>query len=470
MQTLSPATRILWNKFPEIMKLPTEETIAALATPPGAGALAVIRMSGTDAFAIAQKCFRPKSKNKNFAPFRVYYGDFFSSGGELVDDVLLTSFRAPRSYTGEDSIEFSCHGNSIIVTSILETLFSLGARSAEPGEFTKRAYLNGRMDLSQAEAVAEIINARSKTALKGGRNQLDGLLSAKVNELRTKLINSSSLVELELDFAEEDVEFIDRSGLVSLITDIYNSLQELLATYNFGRVLRDGVNVALVGMPNAGKSSLLNYLLKEARAIVSEIAGTTRDVIREDMLIDGILFRLYDTAGIRAASDEIEKEGVQRSRETVRSADVVVFLNDINLGLNKELHAELLSLTTEEKIIPVFNKSDIYTGEIPAGAITISAKTGTGIESLFTALKKAALGDNVYTEKSIIVSNLRHYRALQTAAAELQNALTSLQNHMSGEFTSVDLRNAADSLGEIIGEVTGDDILNNIFSKFCIGK
>lgn len=452
------------------MKLQSEDTIAALATPPGSGALAVIRLSGPDSYIIASNCFRHKGKKKNFLPFRVYYGDFVSSNGETTDDVLLTAFKAPRSYTGEDCIEFSCHGNPLIVSSILETLFQNGARSAEPGEFTKRAFLNGRMDLTQAEAVAEIINARSRTALKGGRNQLDGLLSAKVNELRTSLINASSLVELELDFAEEDVEFIDRSGLTTMITDIYNSISGLLDTYHFGRVLRDGVNVALVGMPNAGKSSLLNYLLKESRAIVSEIAGTTRDVIREEMLLDGILFRLYDTAGIRAASDEIEKEGVARSRDTIRNADIVIFLNDINLGISSELHNELLTLTTADKIIPVFNKSDIYTGSPVPGAITISAKTGSGMESFFAALKKAAFGDSVYTEKSIIVSNIRHHRALEKARTELQSALSSLQNNMSGEFTSVDLRNAADALGEIIGEVTGDDILNNIFSKFCIGK
>lgn len=452
------------------MKLQSEDTIAALATPPGSGALAVIRLSGPDSFTIASSCFRHKGKKKNFLPFRVYYGDFVSSNGETTDDVLLTAFKAPRSYTGEDCIEFSCHGNPLIVSSILETLFQNGARPAEPGEFTKRAFLNGRMDLTQAEAVAEIINARSRTALKGGRNQLDGLLSAKVNELRTSLINASSLVELELDFAEEDVEFIDRSGLTTMITDIYNSISGLLDTYHFGRVLRDGVNVALVGMPNAGKSSLLNYLLKESRAIVSEIAGTTRDVIREEMLLDGILFRLYDTAGIRAASDEIEKEGVARSRDTIRNADIVIFLNDINLGISSELHEELLTLTTADKIIPVFNKSDIYTGSAVPGAITISAKTGDGMESFFAALKKAAFGDSVYTEKSIIVSNIRHHRALEKARTELQSALSSLQNNMSGEFTSVDLRNAADALGEIIGEVTGDDILNNIFSKFCIGK
>ncbi|QOJ27767.1 MAG: tRNA uridine-5-carboxymethylaminomethyl(34) synthesis GTPase MnmE [Ignavibacteriales bacterium] len=452
------------------MKLPTDQTIAALATPPGAGALAVIRLSGSDAFAIAERCFSPKGKSRTLKPFRVHYGYIKTGTEDFIDDVLVTAFKAPKSYTGEDTVEISCHGNPLIVSAILNTLLLNGARDAEPGEFTKRAYLNGRLDLSQAEAVAEIINARSQSALRGGRNQLDGLLSAKVHELRTKLVNASSLVELELDFAEEDVEFIDNSGLIRLIQEIIDDISALLATYSFGRVMREGVNVALVGMPNVGKSSLLNYLLKESRAIVSEIAGTTRDVIREEMIIDGFLFRLYDTAGIRPTDDVIEKEGVARSRETIRSADLVLFMNDINLGLNQELFAELLQLTTEDKIITVFNKADIYHGTLSDIVLALSAKTGQGMDNLLKTLREKAIGGSVYTEKTVIITTQRHYNALTKAKEQLEFALGSVRSRMSGEFISVDLRNASDSLGEIIGDVTEDDILNNIFSKFCIGK
>ncbi len=452
------------------MKLPSDQTIAALATPPGAGALAVIRLSGTDAFQIAESCFIHKGKNASLKPFRVHYGYIKTGGQELIDDVLVTAFKAPKSYTGEDTVEISCHGNPLIVSAILNTLLLNGARDAEPGEFTKRAYLNGRLDLSQAEAVAEIINARSQSALRGGRNQLDGLLSAKVHELRTKLVNASSLVELELDFAEEDVEFIDNSGLIRLIQEIMDDISALLATYSFGRVMREGVNVALVGMPNVGKSSLLNYLLKESRAIVSEIAGTTRDVLREEMIIDGFLFRLYDTAGIRATEDAIEIEGVARSRETVRTADLVLFMNDINNGVNQELHKELLSLTTADKIITVLNKADIYKGVQTEAGLTLSAKTGEGMERLLKTLREKASGGSVYTEKTVIITTQRHFNALTKAKEQLEFALGSVRSRMSGEFISVDLRNASDSLGEIIGEVTEDDILNNIFWKFCIGK
>lgn len=452
------------------MKLPSDQTIAALATPPGAGALAVIRLSGMDAFQIAESCFIHKGKNASLKPFRVHYGYIKTGGQELIDDVLVTAFKAPKSYTGEDTVEISCHGNPLIVSAILNTLLLNGARDAEPGEFTKRAYLNGRLDLSQAEAVAEIINARSQSALRGGRNQLDGLLSAKVHELRTKLVNASSLVELELDFAEEDVEFIDNSGLIRLIQEIMDDISALLATYSFGRVMREGVNVALVGMPNVGKSSLLNYLLKESRAIVSEIAGTTRDVLREEMIIDGFLFRLYDTAGIRATEDAIEIEGVARSRETVRTADLVLFMNDINNGVNQELHKELLSLTTADKIITVLNKADIYKGVQTEAGLTLSAKTGEGMERLLKTLREKASGGSVYTEKTVIITTQRHFNALTKAKEQLEFALGSVRSRMSGEFISVDLRNASDSLGEIIGEVTEDDILNNIFWKFCIGK
>jgi tRNA modification GTPase len=285
------------------------------------------------------------------------------------------------------------------------------------------------------------------------------------------LINTSSLVELELDFAEEDLEFMSLEQIDTNIVKVLDEIEKLLSTYSFGRVLKDGINVALVGKPNVGKSSLLNYMLKEARAIVSEIPGTTRDTIREDFTFDGIYFKIYDTAGIRLTEDSIEKEGVERSRNVIKNADVVVFLNDINEGLDEELHSTLLNLTDDHRIITVLNKIDIFSGEhLKKPVKYISALTGEGIEELLISIKEKAISSQSYSEKTAIVSNIRHYQSLKRAKESLLNARETVKTRLSGEFLSVDLRDAESALGEIIGIVTTDDILNNIFSKFCIGK
>lgn len=447
-----------------------DDTIAALATAPGVGAIAIIRVSGSRTFAVTDLFFKGKVKISDAASHTIHYGTIVSKNNELIDDVLVSVFRNPASYTGEDVVEISTHGSPLITKKILELFIEEGIRIAEPGEFTKRAFLNGRIDLTQAEAVIEIINARTDASLKGARNQLDGLLSQKVNELRTGLVNTSSLVELELDFAEEDLEFIDRSVMVNKIRSIIKEIDVLLDTYSFGRIIRDGVNVALVGQPNVGKSSLLNYFMKESRAIVSEIPGTTRDVIREEVSIDGLLFRLFDTAGIRSTTDTIEIEGVARSREAVKNADIVLFINDVEQNFAGELYTELLSLNKEEKIITVINKADLPHQEEKDGFVYISAMTGKGIEKLFARLKAVTLGSATYTEQSAIVSNVRHYNSLKNAKKNLAEALESINSGMSGEFISVGLRNAEGSLSEIIGVVTSEDILNNIFMKFCIGK
>ncbi len=446
-----------------------EDTITALATAPGAGAIAIIRISGSDAFVITDKVFKGKTEIVTSASHTIHYGKICSPAGEQIDDVLVSVFRAPHSYTGEHSVEISTHGSQLIIKKIIELLIQSGTRMAEPGEFTKRAFLNSRIDLTQAEAVIEVITARTDAALKGARNQLDGLLSQKVNDLRTRLVNSSSLIELELDFAEEDLEFIDRTALIEKVEEIIAEIKALLETYSFGRIIRDGVNVALVGQPNVGKSSLLNYIMKESRAIVSEIPGTTRDVIREEVSINGILFRLFDTAGIRPTADKIEKEGVFRSREAVKSADIVLFVNDVEQKFPTELYTELLDLSSKEKIITVFNKSDLPHTE-DNGGVFVSAKTGKGMDVLFSKLQTAAIGSNSYTEQTAIVSNARHYDSLKKSKESLLAALDSIKAKMSGEFISVGLRAAESNLSEIIGVVTSDDILNNIFSKFCIGK
>ncbi len=452
------------------MILTDEDTITAIATPQGVGAISVIRVSGPKSFQVIDKVFKGKKKISESKSHTIHYGKIYAENEEVIDDVLVSVFRQPHSYTGEDSVEISTHGSPLIARKIIEILLNNNVRLAEPGEFTKRAFLNNKMDLAQAEAVADIINSRTEASLRGARNQLDGLLSQKINFLRNELINISSLVELELDFAEEDIEFVSFDEIKNKINHVISEIDKLLESYSFGKVIRDGVNVAIVGKPNVGKSSLMNYILKESRAIVSHIPGTTRDVIREEASIDGILFRFFDTAGIRSTSDEIEKEGVNRSREAVKNADVVIFVNDVNSGFAVDVYNEILELQSDKKIIKVVNKIDLKKPENIRVDVYISAKTGKGIDELLKLLKEKTFGSQTYTEKSAVVSNLRHFNALKKAKESLLMALGSVNKKMSGEFIAVDLRNAENQLGEIIGKVTTDDILNNIFSNFCIGK
>lgn len=450
-------------------KIQTDDTIAAVATPVGTGAISIIRVSGPNAINSVENIFSGKSKLSKSKTHTIHYGKIIDKKN-IIDDVLVSIFRAPNSYTGEDSIEISTHGSSFISQRILKLLIENDVRPAEPGEFTKRAFLNGRIDLAQAEAVADVINSRTEVSLKGARNQLDGLLSQKVNSLREMLINSSSLVELELDFAEEDLEFIQFEELKKRIDNILIEIDQLLNSYNFGKVIRDGINVALVGLPNVGKSSLLNYILKEARAIVSKIPGTTRDVIREEVSIDGVLFRLFDTAGIRISENEIEKEGVLRSREVVKNSDLILFINDVEQDFPEDLYSELKTLNKQENIVNVINKIDLMSKPKQKSDVNVSALTGEGISELFDLMKSKVFGNSNYSEQNAMVTNERHYNCLLKTKESLNNAITSVSNKMSGEFIAVDLRNAQNNLGEIIGEVTSDDILNNIFTKFCIGK
>jgi tRNA modification GTPase len=444
----------------------------------------VIRISGADSFAIVEKIFRGKKPLDDCESHTIHYGDICSKDGDTLDDVLLLLFRAPHTYTGEDVIEISTHGNPLITKKVLAALLEQGVRLAEPGEFTRRAFLNNRIDLMQAEAVIDIINARTEVSLRGARNQLDGLLSKEVSKLRESLLQTASLLELELDFAEEDVQFVDRTAMTQKMNAIINGLQELLDTYKFGRVIRDGVNAAIVGQPNVGKSSLLNYILKESRAIVSEIPGTTRDIIREEVSIDGILFRLYDTAGIRFTEDTIEKEGVQRSRNAVTNADLVILVNDVEQPFAKDLYDEILALVPAEKIISVLNKIDkknfpstefrnSASAEITEQIqpdVLICALDGTGIAKLLDVMKERALGSAVYTERTAIVSSLRHHQFLTEAKEHLEKAREAAAESLSAEYVAAYIRSATNALSEIIGVITDDDILNHIFSKFCIGK
>ncbi len=447
-----------------------DDIIAAVATPSGVGAISVIRVSGSGSIEAIDRVFQGKKKLVEAPTHTVHYGQIICKENTVIDDVLVSVFRQPKSYTGEDSVEISTHGNPLITKKILEVLVNASIRMAEPGEFTKRAFLNNKIDLAQAEAVADVITSRTDASLRGARSQLDGMLSKKVNEFKSALINISSFVELELDFAEEDIELIGLGELKNKIVYVLNEIDLLLSTYAFGRIIRDGVNVALVGQPNVGKSSLLNYILKESRAIVSSIPGTTRDVIREEVSFDGILFRLYDTAGIRLTTNEVEVEGVARSREAVKNADIVLLINDVEQGKSEELLREIYDLTSRDKVISVMNKIDLSNGVDYPSDVRVSALTGEGIEDLFEALKTSALGKSNYSEKSAIVSNIRHYNCLVKSKDYLLNALESVNNKMSGEFIAVDLRNAESAMVEIIGDVSSEDILNNIFMNYCIGK
>ena len=452
------------------MQFHDEDTIVALATPAGTGAISIIRVSGSGSMIAVDKIFCGKSKLINCLTHTIHYGKIVDENNKLIDDVLVSVFKAPHSFTGEDSVEISIHGNSLIAEKIIQELIPHNVRLAEPGEFSKRAFLNGKFDLTQAEAIADIINSRTEAALRGARNQLDGLLSKKVTSLRDKLITTSSLMELELDFAEEDIQLMPVEVVKRNISEIKNEIDSLLKTYSFGRVIKDGVNVALIGRTNVGKSSLLNYLLKEERAIVSEIPGTTRDIIREELSVDGILFKIFDTAGIRMTNDEIEKEGVSRSHDAVKNADIVLFMNDVTSGFSEEIYNQLLDLTTGDRIINVVNKIDLNK-EIDFNAdVKISSLTGEGIGELFRIMKDKAIDSKNFSEQTAIVSNVRHYSALRKASECLINAELSIDKGFSSEFVSVDLRNAEAVLGEIIGKITTEDILNNIYSKFCIGK
>jgi len=447
-----------------------EDIITAIATPPGNSALAIIRISGKNCIEIADKIFIGKKPLVESDSHTIHYGKVIDESQTVLDDVLVSIFKAPNSYTGEESVEISHHGNPIISQQIIALLLKHNVRVAEPGEFTKRAFLNGRIDLAQAEAVIDVISSRTISSLKGSRNQLDGILSEYVTTLRDSLVDFSSLLEVELDFAEEDLEFVSRNDLISKLEEIVEGITNLLSTYSFGKVITEGVNVAIVGEPNVGKSSLLNKLLKESRAIVSEIPGTTRDIIHEDIEIDGILFKLFDTAGLRSTSDKIEKEGVTRAIEIIKTADVVLFVSDLENSFPDSIYTQLTENCEIERIIKVLNKIDLVRNSTIFSDIKISCKTGEGIDTLLSLLKKKALHGEIYTEKTAILTNVRHFNALYKAKELLEKAVGSIKQNYSGEFISVDLRSAENQLNEIIGVVTSDDILNNIFSKFCIGK
>ena len=457
-----------------------DDTIMALATASGAGAIAIIRISGNEAFSITEKVFRAKGKKiVSKADSHTMIFGAIVDGEELVDEVLVSVFRNPKSFTGEDSVEISCHGSIFIQKRILNLLSKNGCRMAKPGEYTMRAFLNRKMDLSQAEAVADLIASSSEAAHKVAMHQMRGGFSSELKVLREELIHFASLIELELDFSEEDVEFVDRTQMIELIDRIITTINRLVDSFELGNVIKEGVQVAIIGEPNAGKSTLLNALLNEERAIVSDIAGTTRDTVEDELVIEGIRYRFIDTAGIRQTTDTIESLGIERTMLKAEQADVVMFLFDASTYTSDQVETEINELKSrkadlEERLILVANKTDKTSEKIESkfevlNPISISAKEKTGIEELKIRLTQF-VNLSALEEDQIIVTNTRHIEALNGARKSLKEVLVGFDNEMSGDLVAVDIRRSLFHLGEITGEITTDDLLGNIFSKFCIGK
>lgn len=448
----------------------TGDTIAAISTPSGPGAIGVIRLSGPQALNIASKALgkdleKEAGNTLHFGRFRVK--------DEVLDEVVAGMFKAPHSYTGEDVVELSFHGSSYILSSALAHVLDAGCRMAEAGEFTQRAFFNRKLDLSQAEAVTDLIASESKAEHALAMHQMRGGFSKEISRLREELIHFASLIELELDFSEEDVEFANRDELRALVEKIRAFVAKLMDSFRYGNAVKNGVPVAIIGKPNAGKSTLLNALLNEERALVSSIAGTTRDSIEDEVIIQGIRFRFIDTAGIRETLDTIEAMGVKRSLEKMKSAAIVLLIHDAaepEAALKVTLEDLKASLAnTEAHVISLANKSDLLNLENATADLAISAKTGAGLDALRTALVNTIESGKV-SAGDVIVTNTRHLQALKATDESLERTLDGLTSGMSGDLVAMDIRQALHHLGSITGEITTDDLLGNIFSRFCIGK
>ncbi len=462
------------------------ETICAPATVPG-GAISVIRISGPNAFDICGKIFSPSDKNIKLTDqkgFTIVFGEIHSNE-DLVDEVLVSIFKAPLSYTGENSIEISCHASAYIVKKILELLVLNGAITARPGEFTQRAFMNGKLDLSQAEAVADVIASTTHSAHKVAINQMRGGFSFEIDKLRNELLNFASLIELELDFGEEDVVFADRKDLKEIIVKVKDLSDKLADSFLLGNVLKNGIPVVIVGKPNSGKSTLLNALLKEEKAIVSEIPGTTRDTIEDTIVIDGIEYRFIDTAGLRETTDIIETMGIRKTHEKINKASVILLVDEISdsaESIKKRISVirEMIN-EPDQQLIIIINKSDIsqsgqqdklvkeIDSEDSEKLLFISAKEKTGLDELRLKLSESIVKKKLSSD-DVIITNIRHYESLHKVSESLSRVLSGFENHIPDDLIAIDIRQAIHYLGEITGEITTDEILGNIFKNFCIGK
>ncbi|NOT36891.1 MAG: tRNA uridine-5-carboxymethylaminomethyl(34) synthesis GTPase MnmE [Saprospiraceae bacterium] len=454
-------------------------TIAAIATAQGISGIGIIRVSGPDAILICSQIFEGKNLMSSEAS-RMHFGKLHDSNNKIIDEVLVSIFRNPHSYTGEDVVEINCHGSYYILNEVLQLLVSNGATLAEPGEFTQRAFLNGKMDLSQAEAVADLIHSETEFQHRFAINQMRGGIKDNIAELRSALIDFASLIELELDFSEEDVEFANRTKLIQLIKDIRIRIQELTQSFTLGNAVKYGISTVIAGKPNAGKSTLLNALLNEERAIVSEIAGTTRDTIEEKINIQGILFRLIDTAGIRTTEDTIEKMGVERSLEKIQTSSILIYVADITQSSKDQIVSDILNYKSEnQEVILLANKMDLYytfdsstlaTEYIPKeNIIPCSAKNKMNIDFLKQRLFELAVKNQSIQNTSIVV-NSRHRSHLLQADQELQLAESGLSSGLETDLIAQSLRRTIYELGSVTGNVSSDEILGNIFGRFCIGK
>jgi tRNA modification GTPase len=454
-------------------------TIVAIATPPGIGALGIIRISGPESFRIADALFSGK-KIQDVTTNTLHYGWIRNQEGKILDEVILSVFKAPHSYTGEDIIELSCHGSPYILQEVVNEILKCGASLAKPGEFTLRAFLNGKMDLSQAEAVADLIASENEATHSLAFSQLKGGIRSEIGHLRSEMVDFISLIELELDFAEEDVEFADRTKLKLLLEKIHKEIEKLKNSFVLGNAIKNGINTVIAGKPNAGKSTLLNALLNEERALVSEIAGTTRDTIEEKLNINGIAFRFIDTAGIREAKDAIEAMGVERTMEKIRQSMILIYVFDVIMTTKEELWEDISGLVRgDQKFIIIANKMDLnpyidYQDFInpqiqKEQIIPCSAKNKMNIDYLKDRLYQITVGDQKMNADTIVV-NARHLDALNRADQNITEAITGLQSNLQTDLLAQNIRLAIYSLSEISGEITNDEILGNIFGKFCIGK
>ncbi len=459
------------------------DTIIALATPSGMGAIAIIRLSGSEAISIVNTFFKSKFGTKNLntvTSHSIHLGNIMDSD-KIIDEVLVSVFKTPHSYTGENIVEINCHGSVYIQQEILQLFIKNGVRHANPGEFTLRSFLNGKMDLSQAEAVSDLIASDSEVSHKIALQQMRGGFANEIQVLRSELLNFASLIELELDFAEEDVAFADRTQFLNLIQKIAKTLKQLMDSFALGNVLKNGIPIAIIGEPNVGKSTLLNALLNEERAIVSDIAGTTRDAIEDELIINGINFRFIDTAGIRETADVVENIGIKKTFENIEKAQLVLLLISADKIKNEgiKVEEELNSIKekySNKKILPIINKVDLLNDEEIKNkklkienAILISSKEKTGMEQLKEELTKLANIGSLSNNETI-VSNSRHFEALSNALFSIREVQKGIDNNISSDLFASDIRQALHHLGLITGEITTEDLLGNIFANFCIGK
>lgn len=456
-------------------------TIAAISTAPAIGGIGIVRMSGKDCFEVLEKIFKPKNPEtiENIAGYRIKYGTIVNpETNRVVDEVLVSYFKCPKSYTAENMCEINSHGGIVVLREILELCLKNGAELAKPGEFTERAFLNGRIDLTQAEAIIDIINAKSTSEAQESANQLEGYLSRKINEIREKIMDIMVNIEANIDYPEYDVEEVSNKDAENKLKEIENELIKLSKTFENGKILKEGVKIAIIGSPNAGKSSLLNSMLKEERAIVTDIAGTTRDIIEEQISIEGIPFKVIDTAGIRDAKDKIEQIGIEKSKKAANEADVILAVFDSSVPLNDE-DREILNLLKHKKSIIVLNKTDLKQivnneckeiQDVNTEVINISLKNNEGLERIYESLVKMFNLNQINLDNELTITNIRHQELINKAIESTRMALNDLNNSMPIDIISINIKEILEHLGEITGDNVSEDIIKSIFAKFCLGK